>query len=186
MTHFRKLPFGKQVGRKIYFHSFVTRSMPDDIQYDVMRAAKLRENYIQRVRPKLRREWRRAQAIGYVVSVTPKERVAFLYYPGFWTHGHPVLVESTTVNLVTERICVRQYAFNLPVLHRKEMMIPKWHEFYKRFARLTKAEEKAGLLDRCYLVGRNDAWQKRLLSRGYTVRGHQLLKISPDRHELRR
>ena len=182
MTRFRKLPFGKQVGRKIYFHSSATLGMPPDILRDVSAASKLYKAYLKRVQPKI---WD-TQDIGYVLSVIPKERVAFLYYPGFWSHGHPVLVESFTVNLVTKKVCRREYIRNFPVLHRKELMLPGWHYFHKRFARLTKAEEKAGLLKACALVGRNDQWQKRLLSRGYTVRGHQLLKISPDRHELRR
>jgi hypothetical protein len=44
-----------------------------------------------------------------------------------------------------------------------------------KFERLTRQEERAGLLDETASIGTRDGWAERLRERGYTLRGHRLV-----------
>ena len=65
---------------------------------------------------------------------------------------------------------------NPPILHRKETFLPPGHPLAARFARLTRQEEKHGLLDDTATIGTREGWQRRLAERGFTVRGHRLIR----------
>jgi len=69
-----------------------------------------------------------------------------------------------------------------PILHRKETFLPPGHEFVAKFARLTRQEEKHGLLDETATIGTREGWERRLAERGFTVRGHRLVRRRGD-HE---
>ncbi len=105
-----------------------------------------------------------------------KPKVSYLYYPEFDTDPHPSLAGSLSVDLQTFRVTYRNYADseNPPILHRKEEFVGLSYPNREKFARLTKQEEKAGLLDDVLGIGTRDAWQQRLEARGYSLRGHQL------------
>jgi hypothetical protein len=47
---------------------------------------------------------------------------------------------------------------------------------FARFARLTQQEEKHGLLDETASIGTRAEWERRLVERGFTVRGHRLVR----------
>src|SRR4051794_18230831 len=65
---------------------------------------------------------------------------------------------------------------NPPVLHRKETFLPADHPLHARFAKLTRQEEKHGLLDDTATIGTAEGWQCRLKERGFAVRGHRLVR----------
>jgi hypothetical protein len=70
---------------------------------------------------------------------------------------------------------------NPPILHRKETFLTAGHPLHGKFARLTAQEEKNGLLDETSGIGTRDGWQARLTERGFTLKGHRLVKARADR-----
>jgi hypothetical protein len=82
------------------------------------------------------------------------------------------------LNLRTREIESTDYAAsaNPPVLHRKETFLlpedPRW----AKFDRLTRQEERAGLLDEPATIGTRTGWAERLRERGYALRGHRLVR----------
>src|SRR5208337_141211 len=59
---------------------------------------------------------------------------------------------------------------NPPILHRKETFLPPGHPLVAKFARLTRQEEKHGLLDETASIGTRAGWQRRLAERGFQIR----------------
>ena len=47
---------------------------------------------------------------------------------------------------------------------------------FARFAWLTRQEEKHGLLDETASIGTREGWERRLAERGFTIRGHRLVR----------
>lgn len=80
---------------------------------------------------------------------TASPKISFLAYPDFEKHPHPALAESIIVNLVTGKTRRDEYRgrANPPILHRKETFLPPDHALHTKFAKLTRQEETAGLLD---------------------------------------
>jgi hypothetical protein len=72
----------------------------------------------------------------------------------------------------------RHHAANpdLPVLHRKEAFLSPDDPRRPKFARLAAYEERAGLLDDTATIGTRAGWSERLCERGYTLRGHRLVR----------
>ena len=91
---------------------------------------------------------------------------------------HPALLRSIKLSFPTRELDRFDYATstNPPILHRKETFLPPGHPLAARFARLTRQEEKHGLLDDTAAIGTREGWQRRLAERGFTVRGHRLIR----------
>ncbi len=68
---------------------------------------------------------------------------------------------------------------NPPILHRKETFLSPGHPHLARFARLTRQEEMHGLLDETATIGTRDGWNQRLEERGFSIKGHRLVKLKP-------
>ena len=87
-------------------------------------------------------------------------------------------MRSIKLNLRTREIESTDYAAseNPPVLHRKETFLltddPRW----SKFDRLTRQEERAGLLDEAATIGTRAGRADRLRERGYALRGHRLVR----------
>ncbi len=107
---------------------------------------------------------------------TRSMKVSFLSYPDFETIGHPVLKASVVVDLVkgTHRRISYENNVNPPILHRKEKFIPEGHVWWKKFSKLTKEEERIGLLEDTSTIGFQANWLKLLKERGVTISGHNL------------
>jgi hypothetical protein len=88
------------------------------------------------------------------------------------------LLRSIKLWLRTRELDCLDYATstNPPILHRKETFLPPWHPLLAKFARLTRQEEKHGLLDETATIGTRAGWQRRLAERGFTIRGHRLVR----------
>jgi hypothetical protein len=104
-----------------------------------------------------------------------KPQVSFLVYPDFDTDPHPAIEASIVAKLGEIRLKHRYFgnSDNPPVLHRKEAFLPPTHPDYDKYARLTRQEERAGLLDRND-IGTRNGWEEALAEAGYELRGHQL------------
>ena len=114
-------------------------------------------------------------------------KVSYLVYPDFETDPHPALLRSIKLSLRTRELDCYDYATstNPPILHRKETFLPPGHKLVAKFARLTQQEEKHGLLDETATIGTREGWQRRLAERGFTIRGHRLVRRRDEKGEER-
>jgi len=105
-------------------------------------------------------------------------KVSYLAYPDFEKNPHPVLTRSVKLNLRNLDLECYDYTEreNPPILHRKETFLREDHPLYERFARLTRQEEKNGLLDDSRTIGTKNGWNIRLDEAGFTLRGHRLVR----------
>jgi DNA phosphorothioation-associated putative methyltransferase len=110
-------------------------------------------------------------------------KVSYLVYPDFDADPHPALLRSIQLNLRTREIESSDYAAsaNPPVLHRKETFLLPDDPRRPKFDRLTRQEERAGLLDETATIGTRAGWADRLRERGYALRGHRLVRIQTGR-----
>lgn len=107
-----------------------------------------------------------------------KPQVSYLAYPRFEKDPHPALSTVLIARLGKLQIDFKDFrnSENPPILHRKETFLPSSHPLHGRFARLTKQEERHGLLDEPRLRGNKDSWNERLRTAGLTLRGHQIVR----------
>ena len=111
-------------------------------------------------------------------------KLSYLRYEKFDSNPHPKLLNTTTVMLREQRVRFLEFSDreNPPILHRKETMVDSDYPFYNKFKKLTEAEEKAGLLERGEKgFGLLNLWLERLTEKGYTIRGHQLRRVTNNR-----
>lgn len=106
-----------------------------------------------------------------------ERRIAYLSYPAFDRDPHPTLEFSLRVDLRTFDVKFRDFSdsSNPPVLHRKETFVAEDYPGRARFARLTRQEERVGLLGGTD-IGTRLTWQRRLDEAGRQLRGHRLLR----------
>jgi DNA phosphorothioation-associated putative methyltransferase len=105
-------------------------------------------------------------------------KLSYLVYPEFDDDPHPALLRCVKLNLRTRQLECYEYgeSKNPPVLHRKETFLHPDDERYAKFARLTAQEEKQELLSDFTGIGTRDGWARRLAEKGFTLRGHKLVK----------
>ena len=108
--------------------------------------------------------------------------VSYLEYPSFDTAPHPALRSGYLVALDRLRCDFRDYSghANPPILHRKELLLAKDDPRRRRFAALTRQEERAGLYETPEAIGRQRAWQQLVEARGLDYAGHRLVRLRND------
>jgi DNA phosphorothioation-associated putative methyltransferase len=107
-------------------------------------------------------------------------KLSCLAYPAFETDPHPALLRCVRLSLRTRELRCDDYAAsaNPPVLHRKETFLQSEHPLHARFARLTRQEERHGLLAETATIGTRSGWEARLLEKGFALRGHRLVRTA--------
>jgi DNA phosphorothioation-associated putative methyltransferase len=105
--------------------------------------------------------------------------VSYLFYPDFDSNPHPALAGAIQVSLSDLHIGFVDYSErgNPPILHRKELFVGADYPHRKKFARLTKQEERHGLYDNPRRIGTRKGWEEMLASKGVALRGHRLVKV---------
>ena len=105
-------------------------------------------------------------------------KVSYLAYPDFASDPHPRLLRSVKLSLRSRDIECLDYAesTNPPILHRKETFLSPDHPDYEKFAKLTRQEERRGLLENAAGIGTQEGWQRRLDEHGVRLRGHRLVR----------
>jgi DNA phosphorothioation-associated putative methyltransferase len=105
-------------------------------------------------------------------------KLSYLAYPDFDTNPHPALALCVRLSLRTRKLDCYDYAqiANPPILHRKETFLRCDNPLYEKFARLTRQEERHGLLVNPARIGTRLGWENRLSDAGFTVRGHRLIR----------
>jgi DNA phosphorothioation-associated putative methyltransferase len=111
-----------------------------------------------------------------------RPQVSFLIYPTFDQEPHPALQGSLVGRLPQLRVSYKDFSNsdNPPILHRKEAFVPLNYPGRDKFARLTRQEERAHLLDASN-IGRQREWEHALVEGGYRLRGHQLVRTHASR-----
>ena len=113
-----------------------------------------------------------------------KPKVSYLEYPTFDREGHPPLRGSYVISMGAFKVRYYDYSNskNPSILHRKELLVDENYSLRGRFERLTRQEERSGLLDSDESIGRAQEWGELLEAKGLEVRGHRLyrLKKTPD------
>ena len=109
-------------------------------------------------------------------NTSPK--ISFLAYPDFEKDPHPALKEAVIVDLVTGKTRRDDYRprANPPILHRKETFLPPEHPLHGKFAKLTRQEEAAGLLEDTSRIGFRLNWERALAEKGLGFKGHRLVE----------
>jgi DNA phosphorothioation-associated putative methyltransferase len=160
---------GKQIGSRTYVHV----SLLDDIRADVRRSV-LRAIELATLRP----------GIDFHVARFDRERgeVALLSYPTFFEDPFPSLNASWSVHLASGAVRFRDYAqsLNPPILHRKELMIPRTHDAWGRLNAQTRIAEELGLFADPSRIGFRNQWLALLASKGYEVIGSELRPVGND------
>jgi DNA phosphorothioation-associated putative methyltransferase len=102
-------------------------------------------------------------------------KISFLQYSDFDRDPHPALVHGVRVYLPTAAYSLRDFrdSENPPILHRKDQLLETSHPKYSLFERLTRAEERHGLLGRNDIGFRRE-WAAVLRQAGLTLVGHSL------------
>ena len=106
-------------------------------------------------------------------------KVSYLCYPDFDKHPHPSLLRSFKVNLRNLDINCYDYSesANPPILHRKETFLEETDSRYQKFAKLTRQEERRGLLNETATIGTREGWDVRLGENGVELKGHRLVRL---------
>lgn len=130
-------------------------------------------------------ELRRRLELGAEFNVlkfhTDRPKLSFLAYPDFFVSPHPTLAGAVVVDLASGKVRRDTYAgrANPPILHRKETFLPPEHPERERFATLTAAEERAGLLTGTATIGFRLNWERLLAERGFIFKEHRLVAVTP-------
>ncbi|MEG3894289.1 MULTISPECIES: DNA phosphorothioation-associated putative methyltransferase [unclassified Microcoleus] len=114
-------------------------------------------------------------------------KISYLFYPDFDTDAHPALQTSIQINLETGEVKYFDYSNseNPPVLHRKETFVAADYPNYEKFARLTRCEEKWGLLDNTSVIGTREGWLKYLGYCGVEIQDHAVVeRLKQENSEL--
>jgi DNA phosphorothioation-associated putative methyltransferase len=107
-----------------------------------------------------------------------KPKVSYLAYPSFDKDPHPALLGALVVPLSDFKVEYWDWSSseNPPILHRKETFVPTDYPHRDLFARLTKAEEKAGFYENPATIGTRNPWLDLVTQKGYQFRGHRLVR----------
>lgn len=111
---------------------------------------------------------------------TTSPKISFLAYPDFESDPHPSLKQSVIVDLIKGHVRRDDYRSraNPPILHRKETFLPPGHPLHVKFARLTREEEAAGLLEDTSRIGFRLNWDRALAEKGLGFKGHRLVEMA--------
>ncbi len=107
-----------------------------------------------------------------------KPIISYLHYQDFDINPHPALKTSISINMNNGKVDHRNYSNskNPPVLHRKETFVTPEYPYYQKFAQLTCAEVKLGLLDNTHLIGTHQGWLTHLKNHGIEIKDHHVIQ----------
>ncbi len=160
----RSASYGKLTPEALYVHTVGVSELPELLRVYIGCAEALTGTVENATLLKLHRE---------------KPQVSFLIYPEFDNDPHPVLMASIVARLRELRVTYKDFVGreNPPVLHRKEAFVPPDYPSREKFVRLTRQEERNGLLD-SPTIGTARGWQEALVARGLVQQGHRLVRRS--------
>ena len=108
-----------------------------------------------------------------------KQRVSFLQYLAFDEDPFPTLNGSWVVDPHKGAVSFRSYSSSLnpPILHRKELLVPKDHPKRVNWETTTKAAEELGLFSSSSPIGFRENWLRLISERGFRLEGQGFIPI---------
>ncbi|MEM8719246.1 MAG: DNA phosphorothioation-associated putative methyltransferase [Cyanobacteria bacterium P01_G01_bin.39] len=105
-----------------------------------------------------------------------KPKITYLVYPEFDTQAHPTLQATMEVDLHNLSVTYHDISdeTNPLILHQKDALVAPDYPSYKKFVRLTKKEQKSGLLENRDAIRRLHGWLRCLREHEVTIEGHKL------------
>ncbi len=105
-----------------------------------------------------------------------KPKITYLVYPEFDTQAHPALKATMEVDLHNLSVTYHDISdeTNPLILHQKDALVAPDYPSYKKFVRLTKKEQKSGLLENRDAIRRLYGWLRCLREHEVTIEGHKL------------
>lgn len=105
-----------------------------------------------------------------------KPKVTYLVYPEFDTQAHPPLKATMEVDLHNLSVVYHDISdeTNPLILHQKDTLVAPDYPSYKKFVRLTKKEQKSGLLENRDAIRRLHGWLRCLKEHEVKIEGHKL------------
>ena len=105
-----------------------------------------------------------------------KPKITYLVYPEFDTQAHPSLQATMEVDLHNLSVTYHDISdeTNPLILHQKDTLVAPDYPSYKKFVRLTKKEQKSGLLENRDAIRRLHGWLRCLREHEVTIEGHKL------------
>ena len=105
-----------------------------------------------------------------------KPKITYLVYPEFDTKAHPALEATMEVDLHNLSVTYHDISdeTNPLILHQKDALVAPDYPSYKKFVRLTKKEQKSGLLKNRDAIRRLHGWLRCLRENEIVIEGHKL------------
>lgn len=105
-----------------------------------------------------------------------KPKITYLVYPEFDTQAHPPLQATMEVDLHNLSVTYHDISdeTNPLILHQKDTLVAPDYPSYKKFVRLTKKEQKSGLLENKDAIRRLHGWLRCLREHEVKIEGHKL------------
>lgn len=105
-----------------------------------------------------------------------KPKITYLVYPEFDTAAHPALKATMEVDLNNLSVTYHDISdeTNPLILHQKDSLVAPDYPSYQKFVRLTKKEQKSGLLENRDAIRRLHGWLRCLREHEVTIKGHKL------------
>lgn len=105
-----------------------------------------------------------------------KPKITYLVYPEFDTAAHPALKATMEVDLNNLSVTYHDISdeTNPLILHQKDTLVAPDYPSYQKFVRLTKKEQKSGLLENRDAIRRLHGWLRCLREHEVTIKGHKL------------
>lgn len=108
--------------------------------------------------------------------------ISLLVYEDLYAVPFPSLLTSHTVHFVQQKYTRRTYgkSGNHPILHRKELLLPRSCPQYTMFAELTKQAEQYGLFEQTNKIGYRKYWLALIESKGLQLIDHRFVLTPQD------
>ena len=105
-----------------------------------------------------------------------KPKITYLVYPEFDTQAHPALQATMEIDLHNLSVTYHDISdeTNPLILHQKDALVAPDYPSYKKFVRLTKKEQKSGLLKNRDAIRRLHGWIRCLRENEIVIEGHKL------------
>ena len=105
-----------------------------------------------------------------------KPKITYLVYPEFDTIAHPSLQATLEVDLHNLSVTYHDISdeTNPLILHQKDSLVAPDYPSYQQFVRLTKKEQKSGLLENKEAIRRLHGWLRCLREHEVKIEGHKL------------
>ena len=166
---------GKEIGDSVYTHLTSVAGLGGEEHQKLIRRALALLPLDARERPN-------------VVKVSQmRQRVSLLEYAGFDHEPFPTLKSSWSMaNPNASALNFRSYELsaNPPILHRKELLVPKDHPRYADWVKTTEVCEALGLFENSKTIGFLLNWERAIFRKGFRLVGSDFLPLgnaeSPD------